>query len=540
MKPTYDIIIRNGTIFDGQGGAPFQGDVAIQGQAIAALGNLDGADAQKVIDAEGMAVCPGFINVLSWANLALLEDGRSQSDIRQGVTLEILGEGRSEGPLSPAMKKERMEQQSDIKYEIPWTTLGEYLEYLVGRKISTNVTSYVGAASLRIYAVGYEDRPAKPDEMELMKRLAAQAMEEGAMGMSTALIYPPGSYAPTEELVELCKVIAQYNGIYISHIRNEGVSILSALDEFLTIARQARIRSEIYHLKVTGRNNWHKMDEVLQRIEAARAEGLEITADMYTYPASGPGLGATMPDWAQEGGHKAWIERLKNPETRKRLYQEMANPSDEWESSLVGAGGADRIILTSFKQAHMKKYTGKTLAQVSAERGTDPINTIMDLIVEDDFNVSAVYFTMSDDNVRKQLCKPWVCIGSDGSSLAPEGNFLKSGTHPRAYGCFARFLGKYVREEKVAPLEEGIRRMTSLPARVRRIPLRGELKPGYFADVVVFDPENIRDNATFEKPHQFATGVAHVLVNGTPVLENGEHTDARPGMVVRGPGYKGK
>jgi N-acyl-D-amino-acid deacylase len=540
MQQEHDILIRHGVIYDGSGATPYRADVAIKGQTISKIGKIDPASARKIIDAGGLAVCPGFINVLSWANASLIEDGRSQSDIRQGVTLEIVGEGSSEGPLSESMKKARKERQGDIKYDISWTTLGEYLDFLAGRGISTNIASYVGAATLRIHAVGYDDRPATPSELDQMRALAAQAMEEGAMGMSSALIYPPGSYAPPEELIELAKVIAKYNGIYISHLRNEGVSLLPALDELIDVARKANIRSEVYHLKVTGRQNWPTMEDAIQKIDTARAEGLQIAADMYTYPASSTGLGATMPDWIQEGGHQAWISRLKDPDIRKKLYQEMITPSNEWESSYLGAGGGENIILVGFKQEHLKKLQGKTLAQVAAERGTDPVYTIMDLIVEDDNNVSAVYFTMSEDNVRKQLKMPWVCIGSDGGSMAPEGNFIKSGTHPRSYGTFARFLGRYVRDEKLVPLEEGIRRMTSLPARFRQIDRRGELKPGFFADVVVFDPAAVRDLATFEKPHQYSIGVRHVFVNGTQVLNNGEHTNARPGQVVRGPGYHKK
>lgn len=534
----YDLIIRNGLIYDGSGSAPFTGDLAIKGQWIEKIGDLHGATATKTIDAKGMAVSPGFINVLSWANVSLLADGRSQGNIRQGVTLEVLGEGSSEGPLTEEMRKDKIAHQGDIQFDVPWTTLAEYLDHLVAQGVSTNVASYVGAATLRINAVGYDDRPATAAELEKMRGLLAQAMEEGALGMSTALIYPPGSYADTQELTELAKVVAKYGGIYISHIRNEGNSIFPAMDEFFTITRQAKVRSEFYHLKVTGRTNWNKADEIIRRIEAARAEGLEVTADMYTYNASGTGLGATMPDWVQEGGHKAWIARLKDPATRQRLYKEMTEPSDEWESSLMGAGGPEGIILAGFHKEENKKYIGKTLAQVAAERGSDPVYTIMDLIIEDDFNVSAIYFTISEDNVRKQLAYPWVSIGSDGSSMSAEGVFLKSGTHPRAYGCFARFLGKYIRDEKVTTLEDGIRRMTSLPAKVRQLDRRGELKPGYYADVVIFDPATIRDNATFAQPHQYASGVQHVAVNGVLVLENGEHTNARPGQVVKGPGYK--
>ncbi len=536
----YDLILKNGTIYDGSGSAPFKGDVAIKGQRIAAVGELDTNQASRVMDVNGMAISPGFINVMSWANVSLIVDGRSQSDIRQGVTMEIIGEGTSEGPLSPKMKAERIKRQGDIQYEIPWTTLGEYLDYLVGRGIATNIASYLGAATLRIHAVGYDNRPPTPDELDQMRALAREAMEEGAIGISTALIYPPGSYAKTDELIELAKVVAEYGGIYISHIRNEGNSLLSALDELITIAREAKIGAEIYHLKATGRKNWDKMEKAIAKVNAARAEGMQITADMYTYPASATGLGATMPDWVQEGGHDAWMSRLKDPETRARLYQEMVTETDEWESSLLGAGGAQNIILRSFKSEHLKPLIGKTLAEVSEMRGTDPVYTIMDLIVEDDFNVGGVYFTMNEDNLKQQLQQPWVCIGSDSESQAPEGVFLKSGVHPRAYGTFARFLAKYVRDENVLPLEEAIRRITSLPAETRKIANRGKLQTGYYADIAVFDPQKVQDHATFAKPHQYSTGMQHVFVNGVQVLKDGEHTGALPGQVVRGPGYKGK
>ena len=538
MAPEYDLILRNGIIYDGNGGPPYQGDIALKGQKIAALGKLEIKQARQVLDLHGLAVSPGFINVMSWANISLIVDGKSQSDIRQGVTLEILGEGWSEGPLSEQMKKDRLARQADIKYDIPWNTLGEYLDYIVARGISTNVASYLGAATLRINAIGYDNRPPTTKEMEFMRRLVRQTMEEGALGISTALIYPPGSYAKTEELIELAKVVAEYGGIYISHIRNEGNSLLSALDELIRIAREAKIPAEIYHLKATGRKNWDKMQLAIDRVNAARAEGLQITADMYTYPASATGLGATMPDWVQEGGHDAWMRRLKDPEIRTRLYHEMTTETDEWESSLLGAGGAQNIILRSFKSEHLKPLIGKTLAEVAQLRGSDPVYTIMDLIVEDDFNVGAVYFTMTEDNLKKQLLQPWVCIGSDSESQAPEGVFLKSGVHPRAYGTFARLLAKYVREDKVLPLEEAIRRVTSFPAAVRKIELRGQLKPGFYADIAVFDPNRVQDHATFAQPHQYSTGMVHVFVNGEQVLKDGEHTGALPGMAVRGPGYR--
>ncbi len=538
MSTQYDLILRNGLLYDGLGNPPVAGDVAILGKKIAAVGNLGDASGKQEIDVHGLAVTPGFINVMSWANVSLIVDGKSQSDIRQGITLEIIGEGTSEGPVTDQMKQDRINRQADIKYEIPWNTLGGYLEYMEKRGIATNLASYLGAATLRINAVGYDDRPATPAELETMKKLTRQTMEEGALGLSTALIYPPGSYADTQELIELSKVVSEYGGIYISHIRNEGNSVLSALDELITIAREANIGAEIYHLKATGRKNWHKMDQVIDKVNAARAEGLQITADMYTYHASATGLGATMPDWVQDGGFTAWIQRLKDPETRARLYKEMMTETDEWESSLQGSGGAQGVLLRSFKSPHLKPLIGKTLAEVSEMRGTEPAYTIMDLIVEDNFNVGAVYFSMTEENLAKQLKQPWVCIGSDSESQAPEGVFIKSGVHPRAYGCFARFLGKYVRDEKVLPLEEAVRRITSFPAQVRKIKERGQLTPGFYADIAVFDPAAVQDHATFAQPHQYSTGTTHVFVNGTQVLKDGEHTGALPGMAVYGPGYR--
>ena len=528
----YDVIIRNGTIYDGSGDAPFVGDVGIRGDAIAEVGKLTAARGETEIDAGGLAVAPGFINMLSWAVDELLVDPRSQSDIRQGVTLEVFGEGSSWGPWSDPMKKERREGQGDIKYEIAWTTLGEYLEHLERRGVATNVSSFVGATTLRVHEVGYEDRRPTPEELDRMRALVRQAMEEGALGVGSSLIYSPAYYAKTDELVELCKVAAEYDGAYISHIRSEGEHFLEAVDEFITIARRAGIRAEIYHLKASLESNWPKMDQVIEKVEAARKEGLPITADMYLYTATSTGLDALMPPWVQEGGHDAWVERLKDPAIRTRLKNDNEFGFDERSPK--------DVLLVSFKNDALKRLTGKTLAEVAASRGTSPEDTVMDLVIEDDSRVGVVYTSvMSEENIRKQIRLPWVSFGSDGGSMAPEGVFLKSGTHPRAYGNFARLLGKYVREEKVIPLEEAIRRLTSLPATNLKIQQRGGLAPGYFADVVVFDPATIQDHATFEEPHQYSTGVRHVFVNGTQVLKDGEHTGATPGRFVRGPGYTG-
>ncbi|MGD9403620.1 MAG: D-aminoacylase [Anaerolineae bacterium] len=538
-KAEYDIVIRNGTIYDGRGGAPLTGDLAIQGDQIAFVGPSRGARARQEIDASGLAVAPGFINVLSWAIESLIEDGRSQSNIRQGVTLEVLGEGWSMGPLNEAMKTERVARQGHIRYDIEWDTLGEYLEYLVRRGVSPNVASFVGATTVRIYALGHQDRAPTEDELEQMRELVRQAMEEGAVGLSSALIYAPACYAEPEELIALAEIAAEYDGLYISHIRNEGDRLLEAIDELVNVARETGIAAEIYHLKVSGRSNWHKLGDVVARIEAARAEGLRITADMYTYPASSTGLSAALPPWVHEGGHRAMVERLKDPVLRERVQREMTGSGEDWDSTLRAAGSAEGVLLVGLKTEVLKPLTGKTLAEVAAMRGTTPEETAMDLIVEDDSDVGAIYFTMSEENVRRQIALPWVSFGSDGASQAAEGVFLESSTHPRAYGNFARLLGKYVRDEQVVPLEEAIRRLTWLPASNLNLRRRGTLAAGNYADIVVFDPDTIQDRATFENPHQYAMGVRHVWVNGRQVLRDGEHTGATPGRVVRGPGWTG-
>lgn len=534
-KTEYDLIIRNAMIYDGSGAAPVAGGVAINADTIAAVGKLENAVGKREIDAQGMAVAPGFINMLSWAPVSLIEDGRSQSDIRQGVTLEVFGEGWSMGPLNEKMKQEEKAQQGDIKYDINWTTLGEYLDYLVARGISTNIASFVGATTVRIHEVGYDNRPPTPEELERMKALVRQAMEEGALGVGSSLIYAPAFYAQTDELIELCKVAAEYGGMYISHIRSEGNRLLESVDELIEIARVANIPAEIYHLKAAGRTNWHKMDEVIARVESARAAGLQITADMYTYTAGATGLDAAMPPWVQEGGYQAWVQRLQDSAIRKRVIKEMMAPADDWENLFLHAG-PENVLLIGFKSDSLKYLTGKSLAEVASMRNSTPPETAIDLVIQDGSRVESVYFLMSEDNLKKQIALPWVSFDSDAASQAPEGNFLKSSVHPRAYGNFARLLGKYVREEKVISLEEAIRRLTTLPAGNLKIKKRGSLTPGYFADVVVFDPATIQDHATFESPQQYATGVQHVFVNGEQVLKDGEHTGAKPGRVVRGPG----
>jgi N-acyl-D-amino-acid deacylase len=538
VAASYDVIVRNGTIYDGTGGGPYRGDVGISGDVIAAVGDLGSSRGRKEIDAKGMAVAPGFVNMLSWANESLLHDGRSQSDIRQGVTLEIMGEGESMGPLNAAMKRDMIAQQGDLKYDVAWTTLGEYLDHLVKRGVSCNVASFVGATSVRVHELGYADRPPTPAELERMRELVRAAMKEGALGVASSLIYAPAFYAKTDELIALAKAAAEFNGIYISHIRSEGSSFLEALDEFLTIAREANIAAEVYHLKAAGRENWPKLDDAIKKIEAARAAGLKITADMYTYTAGQTGLDAAMPPWVQEGGYNAWADRLRDPKIRERVKREMNTPTKDWENFFLAAGSPDKILLVGFKNPSLKSLTGKNLAEVARMRGKPPEDTAMDLVIEDGSRVSTVYFLMSEENVRRQIKIPWVSFDSDAASLAPEGAFLKSNPHPRAYGTFARLLGKYVRDEKIIPLEEAVRRLTSLPVDNLGIQGRGRLKVGQFADVVVFDPARIQDHATYEKPHQYSTGVLHVFVNGVQVLRDGEHTGAKPGRVVRGPGWK--
>ena len=534
---TYDLVIGGGRIHDGSGRTPYVADIGIKDGRIAAIGQLQPGTA-RVIRAQGLAVSPGFINMLSWATDCLLVDGRSQSDLRQGVTLEVMGEGESMGPLTDLMKRDMVQAQGDLKFRVEWTTLGEYLDTLVRKGVSTNVASFVGATTARIYAVGYQDRPATAEELQKMRELVGAAMREGALGVSSALIYAPGSYARAEELTALAEVAGQYGGLYISHLRSEGDHLPEALDELIATARKANVAAELYHMKAAGKSNWDKCDTMIRKIEKARAEGLRITADMYTYTAAATGLDAAMPPWVQEGGHRAWVTRLRDPTICPRVVQEMTTPGGGWENFYLLAGAPENILLVGFKNEKLKPLIGKTLAQVAALRGKSPPETAIDLVIEDDSRVSTVYFLMSEENVKKQIGLPWVSFCSDAGSLAPEGVFLKSSTHPRAYGTFARLLGKYVREEKVIPLEEAIRRLTALPAENLKLDRRGRLEKGYWADLVVFDPAAVSDHATYEKPRQYATGVVHVFVNGVQVLKDGEHTGAKPGQVVRGPGWK--
>ena len=536
----FDVLIRGGTVYDGSGGPPRIADVALAGDSIAAVGELSGADASSQVDATGMAVAPGFINVLSWATESLIEDPRGLADIHQGVTLEVFGEGWSMGPLTEEMRARELEQQGDITFDIPWTTLGEYLEHLEARGVSPNVASFVGATTVRIHELGHEDRAPAPEELARMQDLVRAAMREGALGVGSSLIYAPAFYAGTDELVALASAAGEFGGSYITHLRSEGGRLLEAVDETMAIGRRAGVPVEIYHLKAAGESNWPKMDSVIARIEAAREGGGRVRANMYTYVAGATGLDAAMPPWVQEGGHEAWVERLRDPATRERVAREMRTPADDWENLLLMAGSPERVLLVGFRQDSLKPLTGRSLAEVAEMRGASPEETAMDLVVADDSRVGTIYFLMSEENVRKQIALPWVSFGSDAGAPAPEGVFLKSNPHPRAYGNFARLLGRYVREEGVIALEEAVRRLTSLPADNLSLRRRGRLEPGYFADVVVFDPATVADRATFEEPHALAVGVRDVWVNGVRVLQDGEHTGATPGRVVRGPGWEGR
>ena len=535
QAPAYDLIVRGGTIYDGSGKPPVVGDVAIKDDRIVAVGKVEG-QAEHEVAANGMAVAPGFINMLSWATESLIADPKSQSDIRQGVTLEVMGEGWSMGPMNATMKAQETERQGDIKYPIEWTSLGDYFGWLEKRGISTNVASFVGAATVRVHELGEGDVDPNPEQLARMRALVKQAMNEGAMGVGSSIIYAPGSYAETDELVALTSEAAKCGGMYISHMRSEGDRIEEAVDELIEISRRSGAPAEIYHLKMAGRSNWGKLDTIVKKIEDARAAGLRITTDMYTYTAGATGLDAAMPTWVQAGGLEEWIERLKDPAIRARVAEEMKKPGSDWENLYFGAG-ADKMILSGFKNDALKPLTGKTLAEVAAMRGKSPEETAMDLVVEDGSRVGTVYFLMSEDNVRKQIQLPWMSFGSDAASQAPEGVFLKSGAHPRTYGNFARLLGRYVRDEKLIPLEQAVYRLTTLPATNLGIEKRGALKPGYYADVVVFDPATIGDRSTFEKPHQYSVGVRDVFVNGVAVLRNGEHSGATPGRAVRGAGF---
>jgi N-acyl-D-aspartate/D-glutamate deacylase len=538
QSPPFDVIIRGGTVYDGTGSPGRRADVALRGDRVAAVGDLTGSTAATIVDARGLAVAPGFINMLSWSTESLLVDGRSQGEIRQGVTTQIFGEGSSMGPLNDEMKKRAYQEMGNIKYDITWTTLSEYLRDLERRGVSQNVASFIGATTIREHVIGLEDRKPTPEQLDRMRELVRQEMEAGALGIGSSLIYAPAFYASTEELIELCKVAAKYRGKYISHMRSEGNRLLEAVDELIRISREANIPAEIYHLKAAGQANWPKMDQAIARVEAARRQGMKITADMYTYTAGATGLDAAMPPWVLDGGYEAAYKRLRDPDTRKKIAVAIRTPSREWENLYLAAGSPDRVLLVEFKNDALKPLTGKSLAEAAKLRGEDPVETIMNLVVEDQSRVGTVYFMMSEENVAKQIRLPWVSFGSDASSQAPELPFTKANPHPRAYGNFARVLGKYVREGKVIPIEEAIRRLSGLPATNLELDRRGFIREGMFADVVVFDPATIADRATFERPHQYAVGMKHVFVNGAQVLRDGEHTGAKPGRALWGAGRK--
>ncbi len=535
---TVDVLVRGGTIYDGSGAHPYVADVAIVGDKIAAIGDLKSYTADKTISADGLAVAPGFINMLSWATESLLIDGRSLGDILQGVTLEVFGEGSSMGPLSPALKKNLQNRQSDYSYDIAWTTLGEYLEHLEAQGVAPNVASFVGATTIRAHVLGAADRAPNNIELNSMQELVRQAMMEGALGIGTSLIYAPAFYAKTDELVALTSIAAEHGGMYISHLRSEGARLLESVDELLEISRATGARAEIYHLKIAGRENWHKYEALIEKLNRARDNGVEVTANLYTYTAGSTGLDAAMPPWVQEGGYEAWRKRLQDPATRAQLLKEMQTPTDQWENLLLSAG-PDQTLLVGFRNPELRKYAGQTLAEVAAQRNKSALETAMDLVIEDGSRVQAVYFLMSEENLRKMIQIPWVSFGSDAASMSASGVFLNTSTHPRAYGNFARVIGKYTREEELLTLAQAIHKLTGLPANNLRIQRRGLIKQNYFADIVIFDPAEVRDTATYDKPHSLAVGMKHVLVNGETVLSDGESTGRLPGRVVRGPGWTG-
>jgi len=535
----FDVLIRGGWIYDGSGNPPRRADLGIKGDRIAAVGDLRKATAKTVVDATDIAVSPGFINMLSWSTDSLLVDGRGQSEIRQGVTTQIMGEGNSWGPVNAAIKKRMKSEQTDIKYDIEWTTLSDYLYFLQRKGISQNIASFLGATTVREYVLGLDNKKPTPDQLQQMRQLVEHAMRDGALGIASALEYAPAYYADTEELIALCKAAAPYQGKYITHMRSEGIRLLEGIDEVIRISREAGIPAEIYHFKAAGKDNWNKMDAAIAKVQTARDQGLAITADMYCYTAGAASLTACIPPWAMEGGEIAMRRRLRDPDQRHRILDDIRNKTD-WPNFYRNAGSPDKVLLISFKQDTLKPLQGKTLAQIAQTRGKDPLETLLDLLIEDESSIGTAYFITAEENIRKLVGLPWISFGSDEAAQAPEGAFLRSMPHPRAYGNFARVLGKYVREEKLLSLEAAVRKMTHLPATNLGLDHRGLLQEGYFADIVVFDPKTIIDKATYEKPHQYAVGVKHVFVNGVQVLKDGDHTSAKPGRALWGPGRVGK
>jgi len=533
---TFDTIIRGGTLYDGSGGSAYASDLGISGGKITAIGDLSDAVGHVEVDATGKAVSPGFINMIAWGVTSLIRDGRGISDISQGITLEVFGEGNSMGPLSPTMKAEFPKYWDQVTPS--WTTLGEYLEFLEEKGVSSNVASFIGATTARIHVLGRDDVEASPAQLLEMQSLVRSAMQEGAVGVASSLIYTPASFASTEELIALASAASEFGGIYASHMRNEGKGIFEALDELITIAREADIPAEIYHLKISYPPFWDRFDDVLEVIEAARRSGLNITADMYPYPAGSTGLDAIMPPWVKEGGIDQWIARMQDPDTRARLVKAMQENPDDWDNRLA-SGGAESVLLVEFRNPDLKHLAGMTLAEVAQQRGMSPEETAMDLVIEDRTRVGAMYFNQSEDVVRKAIQQPWVSFCTDAVSIAAEGDQLLNHRHPRTYGTFPRVLGHYVRDLQLLSLEQAVHRASGLPATNLSLRNRGFLREGYFADVLVFDPATIQDHATFEQPHQYSTGMEKVFVNGELVFEDGEHTGALPGQFVRGPGWTG-
>jgi N-acyl-D-amino-acid deacylase len=534
--PAFTVLIRGGRIYDGTGVAPIEADIGLVGDRVAAIGDLAWMKGRTEIDASGLAVAPGFINSLSWATESIIEDPTAESDLRQGVTLEVFGEGLSMGPLNAEMRRELRLRRRDSRYPLDWQSLGEYLEFLEKRGVVPNVASLVGATTVRIHELGHTNRAPTAAELVRMQGLVRTAMTEGALGVGSSLIYAPAAFAGHDELRALALAAAEYGGAYYSHLRSESRHLLSAVDELIDIARATRTHAEIWHFKAAGRDNWPLLAEAINRIESARAEGLDVGANVYPYLAGASGFDAAMPPWVQEGGHAHWIERLRDPAIREQVVKEIEAIRPEWESLYAAAGSAENVQLLGFRHAALQEYCGLTLAEVAKKRGRTPAETIVDLVLEDDSRVHAAYFMMSEENLRRLISLPWVSICSDEEALAPRGAFLQHSPHPRAYGAFARFLGHYVRDETLLDLPEAIRRLTSLPANNLKLIDRGVLRAGAYADVVVFDPAQIRDLATYARPHQFAAGMRHVVINGQLALRDGVPTGARPGRFVRGPG----
>jgi N-acyl-D-amino-acid deacylase len=531
--PRFDLVVQGGQIFDGSGGPPYLGDVGIRGERIVYVGPPRSMRAKQVIDAHGKAVSPGFVNMLSQAQESMIADGREESDLFQGVTLEVMGEGDSMGPLTDAMAVRNASRQSDIKYPIDWRTLGQYLEAREQAGTSLNIASFVGATTVRDFVLGEGDVQPSPEQLQKMRALVRQAMEEGALGVSSALIYTPAAFAKTDELAALATEAGMCGGIYITHMRSEGDRLLEAVDETISIARQSGAPAEIYHLKAGGKSNWPKLDELIAKVNSARASGIRITADMYTYTAGGTGLDAAMPPWVREGGLEEWAQRLKNPEVRARVAKEMDDPHADYENMYAKAG-PDGMILAAFKSEKLKPLTGKSLTEVASMRHESPEDAAMDLVIEDGSRVGVIYFLMSEDNVRKETTLPWMSFASDAEAPSPEGIFLESNSHPRAYGNFAKLLATYVRTDKAITLQDAIHRLSALPAANLSLKDRGLLRNGYFADIVVFNPTEIQDHSTYIKPHQLASGVSDVIVNGHLALSNGIATAAHSGKFVRG------